>query len=148
MQPTAGYVRLVTDQVLQVWRTLKADVLERATRIDRQLRAVQAKIDRLDEAFLYAQTIDLESYGRQRDKLRQEQTLARIEQHAEQLEELDVEGILGFAERVLPNAADLWVHASLDQKQRLQQLFFPDGIVFDGAQKRFTRTAATASFFR
>ena len=54
-------------------------------------------------------------------------------------------GILAFAERVLPRAADLWVQASLDQKQRLQQLFFPDGIAFDG--NRFNRTAATAPLF-
>ena len=37
---------------------------------------------------------------------------------------LDVEGILAFAERVLPRASDLWAQASLDQRQRLQQLFF------------------------
>jgi hypothetical protein len=37
-----------------------------------------------------------------------------------------------FAERILPRASDLWVQASLDYKQRLQQLFFPEGIAFDG----------------
>jgi hypothetical protein len=35
-----------------------------------------------------------------------------------------VEGILTFAERVLPRAAGLWVQASPDQCQRFQQLFF------------------------
>jgi hypothetical protein len=39
---------------------------------------------------------------------------------------------LAFAERVLPRAVDLWVQASLEQRQRFQQLFFPDGIAFDG----------------
>jgi hypothetical protein len=39
--------------------------------------------------------------------------------------------ILAFAERVLPRASDLWVQASLDYKQRLQQLFFPEGTAFD-----------------
>ncbi len=57
-----------------------------------------------------------------------------------------MEGVLAFAERVLPRAADLWVQASLDQKQRLQQLFFPDRIVFD--RNRFNRTGATAPFFK
>jgi hypothetical protein len=37
------------------------------------------------------------------------------------------------------------VQASLDYKQRLQQLFFPEGIAFDG--NRFNRTAATAPLF-
>jgi hypothetical protein len=61
------------------------------------------------------------------------------------LRELDVDGILAFAERILPRASDLWVQASLDYKQRLQQLFFPEGIAFDG--NRFQRTAATAPLF-
>jgi hypothetical protein len=71
--------------------------------------------------------------------------LARIERHSGQLEELDVEGILAFAERVLPRAADLWVQASLEQRQRFQQLFFPDGIAFDG--NRFIGTGVTAPAF-
>ena len=56
-----------------------------------------------------------------------------------------MEGILAFAERILPRAADLWVQASLDQRQRFQQLFFPDGIAFDG--NRFIGTGATAPAF-
>ena len=56
-----------------------------------------------------------------------------------------MEGILAFAERVLPRAADLWVQASLDQRQRLQQLFFPEGIAFDG--NGFVRTAASGRAF-
>jgi hypothetical protein len=34
------------------------------------------------------------------------------------------------------------VQASLDYKQRLQQLFFPEGIEYDG--NRFNRTIVTA----
>src|SRR3979409_2746519 len=107
---------------------------------------MQQELDRPDEAFLYSESIDLTSYGRQRDKLREELTFAKIEHHTEAVDELDVEGILAFAERILPRASDLWVQASLDYKQRLQQLFFPDGIAFDG--NRFDRTAGTASLFQ
>ena len=63
-----------------------------------------------------------------------------------QIEELDVQDILAFAERVLPRASDLWVQASLNQKQRLQQLFLPEGIAFD--LNRCNRTAAPAPFFK
>ena len=57
----------------------------------------------------------------------------------------DVEGILAFAERVLPRAADLWVQAPLEQRQRFQQLFFPKGMTFDG--QRFVGIATTAPAF-
>ena len=65
--------------------------------------------------------------------------------HSGQVDELDVEGILAFAERILPRASDLWVQASLNQRQRFQQLFFPDGIAFDG--KGFVGTGVTAPAF-
>ena len=70
---------------------------------------------------------------------------ADVDRHSGQLEGLDVEGILAFAEPVLPRAADLSVQASLEQRQRFQQLFFPDGISFDG--NSIVRTAATAPAF-
>src|ERR1051325_3936168 len=72
-------------------------------------------------------------------------TFAQIDRHTEAVDELDVQGILAFAERILPRASDLWVQASLDYKQRLQQLFFPAGIAYDGS--RFNRTDATAPLF-
>jgi hypothetical protein len=74
-------------------------------------------------AELLERSIDIETYDRHAEKLREELTLARIDRHSGQLEELDVEGILAFAERVLPRAADLWVQASLEQRQRPQHSF-------------------------
>jgi len=56
--------------------------------------------------------------------VREEMTLAKIDHHAEAIDELDVRGILAFAERILPHASDLWVQAPLGYKQRLQQLSF------------------------
>jgi hypothetical protein len=35
--------------------------------------------------------------------------------------------ILAFAEGILPTAANLWTHASLDPRQRLEQLCFAGG---------------------
>jgi site-specific DNA recombinase len=146
LQPTPGYMRLVKDRILCVWEQRRAEAKERATEQQRQVSAIQQKLDKLDEAFLYSESIDVSTYGRQRDKLREALTLAKIDHHAEAVEELDVEGILAFAERILPRASDLWVQASLDYRQRLQQLFFPEGIAFDG--NRFNRTAATAPLFK
>jgi hypothetical protein len=41
-------------------------------------------------------------------------TRANIDHHAEAVDELDTEGIVAIAERMLPRASDLWVQASLD----------------------------------
>ena len=145
LQPTPGYMRLVKDRILHVWEQRRAEASERTTEQERRVKVIQQKLDRLDEAFLYSESIDLTSYSRQRDKLREELTLAQIDRHTEAVDELDVQGILAFAERILPRASDLWIQASLDYKQRLQALFFPEGIAYDG--NRFNRTAATAPLF-
>jgi hypothetical protein len=145
LQPTPGCVRLVKDRILHVWEERRAEANERTMEQERRVKVIQQKLDRLDEAFLYSESIDLTSYGRQRDRLREELTLAQIDRHTDAVDELDVQGILAFAERILPRASDLCVQASLDYKQRQQQLFFPEGIAFDG--NRFNRTAATAPLF-
>ena len=145
LQPTPGYMRLLKESVLRVWKARKASVREELDKAERAAKAIQEKLDRLDEAFLFDRSIDIETYDRHAEKLREELTFARIDRHSGQLKELDVEGILAFAERILPRASDLWVQASLDQRQRFQQLFFPDGIAFDG--KGFVRTGATAPAF-
>ncbi len=145
LQPTPGYMRLLKESVLQIWKARKAAVREEIATAERAAKAIQEKLDRLDDAFLFERSIDIDTYDRHAEKLRQELTLLKIDRHSSELDELDVEGILAFAERVLPRAADLWVQASLEQRQRFQQLFFPDGIAFDG--NRFVRTAATAPAF-
>ena len=50
--------------------------------------------------------------------------------HEARLDDLDVEGVLNFAEHVLTNAGRLWTELSLDQKQRLQQVLFPKGVTY------------------
>ena len=145
LQPTPGYMRLLKESVLGIWKARQASVRADLAEAQRTVDAIQQKLDRLDEAFLFQRSIDIETYDRHAERLREELTLARIAKHSTELDELDVEGILAFAERVLPRAADLWVQAPLEQRQRFQQLFFPEGMTFDG--QRFVGTAATAPAF-
>jgi hypothetical protein len=80
LQPTFGYMRLVKERILCVWEQRRSEAKDRTSEQERRVKAIQQKLDRLDEAFLYSESIDLTSYSRQRDKLREELTLAKIEQ--------------------------------------------------------------------
>ena len=144
-QPTPGYMRLLKESVLRVWHDRKASVKNEVANAEHRTKAIQQKLDRLDDAFIYKESIDLDTYERQRDRLREELTLVEIDRHSSKVEEFDVEGILNFAERVLPRASDLWIQASLEQRQRLQRLFFPEGVAFSG--KSFDRTVVKSSLF-
>ena len=98
-QPTPGYMRLLKESVLRVWHDRKATVKNEVASAEHRAKAIQQKLDRLDDAFIYKESIDLGTYERQRDRLREELTLVEIDRHGSKVEEFDVEGILNFAER-------------------------------------------------
>ena len=59
LQPTPGYMRLVKDRILCVWQQRCAEAGDRTAEQERRVKAIRQKLDRLDEAFLYPESIDL-----------------------------------------------------------------------------------------
>jgi hypothetical protein len=120
-----------------------------AKRLKASLEGVVAqkrdRLDRVEDAFLHERSIDRQTYERQRDQLREQLALAEMELSEATENQLDVEGLLAFAEHLLTNAARLWIELGLAQKQRLQHVLFPEGLRFDG--EKFG-TALTCLAFR
>jgi len=132
LQPSAGYLKLFRAIVLDVWRARRVDADHHRKEIERRVQGLREKLDRVDDACLHEGRIDQMSYERQRDKLRQDLTLAQMSLHDASVEELDVESVLAFAEVTLTNASRFWTDGTLDQKQRFQSSVFPEGLTFDG----------------
>ncbi|MCC6162625.1 MAG: zinc ribbon domain-containing protein [Acidobacteria bacterium] len=59
LQPTPAYMRMVKDRILYVWEQERAEAHDRTAEQERRLKAIQQKLDRLDEAFLYSESIDV-----------------------------------------------------------------------------------------
>jgi hypothetical protein len=72
-------MRLVKDLILHVWEQRRTEAKDRTEEQEKRVKVIQQKLDRLDEAFLFARSIDVTSYERQRDRLREELTLAQID---------------------------------------------------------------------
>jgi len=72
------------------------------------LHAMNRLLDRLDEAFLFERSIDIDTYDRHAEKLRQELTLPRMDRHPSEPDEPRVEGILASAERRPAAPRDPW----------------------------------------
>jgi hypothetical protein len=132
LQPNQGYMRLFRGIVLDVWKNRQAEAVHVRRAAQARSEALQRRLDEVDEAFIHDKRIDRDTYERQRDRLREDIANAEMECGDAKLEELDVQGVLAFAEHALTNASRLWVDASLDQKQRFQSVMFPDGLRFDG----------------
>ena len=145
LQPNASYMRLFHEVVLDVWKGRRSEATKIAKVATRLAEDLRRRLDRVEVAFTQTQSIDRMSYERQRDKLREDLALVEMESTEAKLDELDIEGVLAFAENVLTDTAGLWVAASLNQKQCLQNVLFPEGLKFDG--KEFG-TAATCLAFK
>jgi hypothetical protein len=144
LQPNPAYMRLFNAIVRDVWKEQEADARKTREQATVALAAVERREHLLNSAFIYEKPIDEKTYAAQRDKLREEGTLLEIQLHESRLEELDLEALLAFAEQVLTDAARMWSEASLEQRVRLQAVFFPKGLTFDG--ERFGTAASCLAF--
>jgi site-specific DNA recombinase len=145
LRPEPAYMRLFNAIVLDVWKHRQNEVEKLRRNLEDVVSQKKERLDRIDEAFLHERSIDRQTYERQRDQLREQLALAEIELNDAVLDQLDIDGVLAFAEHVVTNAARVWIELDLVQKQRLQQTLFPEGLRFDG--EKFG-TAATCLAFK
>jgi len=117
--------------VTDAWRVRCSGARDLRENLESRITDLQRRQRILDDAFLYERRIDSETYERQRDALREQIAVLRLEQDEARLEEIDVEGLLAFAEYVMANASRLWQEASLVQREHLQAVLFPAGLTFD-----------------
>ena len=61
LQPTPGFMRLVKDRVVSAWREMQGDAKPRIAEIERQQKGIREKLDRLEDAFLYERTRDIDT---------------------------------------------------------------------------------------
>jgi hypothetical protein len=88
---------------------------------------------------------DLASNQQQLDKLNEEMIApSEIAERDTRIDELDVQAAVSHGEFLLVGAPRLWMESSLQQKQRLQPLFFPHGAQFENGAYR---TAETSMIF-
>jgi hypothetical protein len=145
LRPQPEFMALLRAIVADVWKSRCADARNVRAALEARVNALQHREERLEEAFLFAKTIDSVAYERQRDKIREDIAAARLELEDARVEELDVEGVLGFAEHVLCDAARLWIDGTLEQRQRLQSAIFPEGLTFEAGR---LGTAVTCFAFK
>jgi site-specific DNA recombinase len=130
LTPCPEYLVLFREVVLEVWRDRHAEAAEARKRLDARLTELRQRKDQLDETFIFRRAIDRPTYERQRDKLAEDTALAEMAVNDARIDELDIEGVLAFADHLLLNVARMWAEASPDQKQRLQRTLFPRGVTY------------------
>jgi hypothetical protein len=134
LQPKPNYLRLFRAVVADVWKSEQTNAQLLSKAAERRIVALNEQSERLDRCFIFDRTIDKAAYQRQRDRLRTEITVAELELGDARFDELEVEGVLAFAESVFGNMIALWTKADTDDRRRIQETVFPNGLVWDGEQ--------------
>lgn len=144
LQPKPEYMRLFNEAVKQVWNDKHADRIAAEKAVRRNLQELKTNKEKLERAFIFDTAVDRETYRTMRTRLIADLTAAEIELRNATADAIDIDVILDFAEDVLLNASNLWKAAEIQQKQRLQQVLFPEGVEYG---KGGYRTALTCLLF-
>ena len=134
------FFRRLVLRIREVLRQKQGEASDTQAALERKLRELRSNRDKLDQAFIYQKAIDLETYQRMRTALLSDITLADMELREASLETIDAEELVEFALNVLVNASNLWKTATLEQKQRFQQVLFPEGVEYTDGDYRTTAT--------
>jgi site-specific DNA recombinase len=144
LQPKPEYVRLFSEIIIDLWKAKQTLTTAQHETAQHRVKTLLNHKQRLVDAFVYRSEIDRGTYQEQLDKLNEEIALAEIDERDARIEEIDIQAAVSFGEFVLLNAPRLWAELSLEQRQRLQQLLFPNGVRFEAG---VYRTTATSIFF-
>ena len=131
LRPKPVYLSLFREIVLDVWKQRRVEAGARRRTLEGRIVSLRDRIDQLVEAHVHAKSIDRQTFETRMNREREALALVQLELSDAELD-LDVEGVLAFAERLLTNAARLWPSLDLGQKIRLQSAVFPNGVAFDG----------------
>jgi site-specific DNA recombinase len=139
--PKPEYRALFGEIIIDVWKHKQSEATALQVSAQRQLAALRERKQRLIEAFLYERVIDSGTYQEQLHKLNEELAFAEIEERECRVQELDIEAAVSFGELLLLDAPRLWSESSPDQRRRLQQALFPDGVHFENGNYRTAQTS-------
>jgi hypothetical protein len=133
IRPTDDFAAMLKASVLACWAEIERSAAEERQRHQGAVRTIGERLRRLDTAWLFEQRVDERTYVEQRDRLRQELTVAEMNLSAATIEHIDVRGLLDFGVHVLQHSAALWTGAADAQaRMRLQWAVFPTGLTWDG----------------
>ncbi len=145
LRPAPEYFDLFREVVLEVWQGQQKEVSGRRAALEVEVKEIKRRQDRLVEAYLYERAVSETIYQDQVARLSEALALAQMGLHEAQVEEIDIEAVLAFAKHLAMRADRLWVAASLDQRQRLQKVLYPSGILI--RENRLVRTRPSLLLF-
>jgi site-specific DNA recombinase len=124
------------------WNAGKAEV---KIELEKQLKQIQSKIDTLEKRYAFGE-ISPEIFAKFSGDL-----YAERKRLNEDLEKLDLElsnpkELINFSMNVASKLAPAWTSGDFGQKQRIQNLLFPEGLTYDSQIEHYRTTRVNSVF--
>jgi site-specific DNA recombinase len=143
LQPERAHMGQFQEAVRTVWKEKHASADKMLSEANKKLSDAKSRKDALTDLALRG-VMSHTTFTQQMERLEEEEANAKRDVEAAKVEHWDVEALLEFACKLVEQPARLWMQSPIDQRQRLQKVFFPSGVSFaDGV----FRTDVTGSFF-
>jgi site-specific DNA recombinase len=141
-----GLLRLFQRIVRDVWADREAEATAVRKRAEKKLTALKEKKSALVD-LLVRNVLDEVTYKEQVQVLDADIVGKQLEVSDARHEELDLDGLLNFAEYLMQNLEGLWMQGALSEKQRLQRAMFPYGVPYLNGQFGTCVTGKVFSMF-
>lgn len=144
LTPDPQYLTVFRKSVIEVYQAKFAESLDSRETLERELRKKKESKRKLNDAYIYRNAISDEDYKQMKGELEQETLELEMKISDVRQEGMEIEEVLDFSVRILMNAAEMWKEADLGQKQRLQQILYPQKVSYLNG---LYRTDATSPLF-
>ena len=143
LAPERAYMKLFKEIVMQVWKHRQADSALALSKTVAALEELRQRKHRVVDFYLDGR-LDKQTYDEQALRLGAEIQEAERRLRDADEDSVDIVAVVDFAENLVERPSELWLESSIEQKQRLQSVFFPEGVTF--TSEGFG-TAPSHSFF-
>jgi hypothetical protein len=144
LTPRPELVKMFRETVERVWVERYREVNARLSKLQETVSDLRKRRARLYQAHI-DDRIPTDVFMELKAALDAETTEADCKLDSARIDEVKIDELLEFCEQVLCNVPTLWNECALEQKQRLQQVLFPQGVLYD--QKSGYGTPTTCLFF-
>lgn len=128
-QPAKEYIELFKVVIVDVWKQKHTDKTAQNKKAKKEIQ----ELKNLKSSLIRKNATDVlsnEDLSTELERIRNEILAKNVALKDSELDEIELEEIVNLAENFMRNIAPLWRDTNLDQKQRLQQLVFPEGVTY------------------
>ena len=128
--PAPALLSELKPRLLDVHRLRQSNVRSELRKVHQEIDALDKKLNRLHEAFIFERSIGKDVYESMKPELQRRLDDLRLLREDLSEENIEFEHLLDFAFSILSNTRRMWEKARPEQRIALQRAIFPEGLVY------------------